>query len=62
MNRTEAPEEIPAAFLEQNAGAGFLTGKLRDGPFRITGAQKERMKRDVDSVIGYIREHALRIR
>jgi acetoin utilization protein AcuC len=62
MNRTEAPEEIPAAFLEQNAGAGFLTGKLRDGPFRITGAQKERMKRDVDGVIGDVREHALRIR
>lgn len=32
MNDVQAPDEIPASFLQQFPGAGFLNNKLRDAP------------------------------
>jgi len=55
MNNVDVADEIPEAFLQQYAGAGFTSGKLRDKRFAITGRRKEQMKKEVDRVIAYIR-------
>lgn len=60
MNGIDASDEIPRSFLRQYHGAGFIGGKLRDEPFVIEGRKKEAMRKEVDRVIGYIREHAFR--
>lgn len=60
MNDTEAPDGMPEEFLRKHPQAGFRSGSLRDEPFRVEGAEKEKMIRETDRVIGYIREHALR--
>jgi acetoin utilization protein AcuC len=60
MNDVEAPDEIPGAFLRQYPHAGFRGRKLRDGPFVVTGGRKEEMWREVERVIGYIKEQVLR--
>jgi acetoin utilization protein AcuC len=60
MNGIDAPDEIPGSFLRQYHGSGFIGGKLRDEPFVIEGRKKEAMRKEVDRVIGYIREHAFR--
>jgi len=57
MNDVVAPEVIPAAFLEQYAGAGFLNDKLRDEPYGIEGPRKDEMRKEVDRVIAGIREN-----
>jgi acetoin utilization protein AcuC len=59
MNDSDAPDEIPATFLQQYPGAGFLSRNLRDEPFVIGGRRKEAMRQEVDRVIGYIKEHVL---
>jgi acetoin utilization protein AcuC len=60
MNDRNAPDAIPEAFLRQYSGAGFVSKDLRDEPFIIEGKRKEQMRREVDRVITYIKEHALR--
>lgn len=57
MNDIEAPEEIPETFLRQYPDAGFLSRKLRDKPFVIEGRREEEMRKEVDRVIKYIKEH-----
>jgi acetoin utilization protein AcuC len=57
MNDIDAPEEIPETFLLQYPGAGFLSRKLRDKPLIIEGGKEEQMRREVDRVIEYIKEH-----
>jgi acetoin utilization protein AcuC len=59
MNDIEARDKIPEVFLRQYAGAGFQRKELRDDPYVIRGRKKEEMKKEVDRVIGYIREHIL---
>jgi acetoin utilization protein AcuC len=61
MNDVDAPDNIPSAYLQKYAGAGFTNGKLRDEPFLIEGKRKEAMREEVDKVIGYIREKVLRM-
>ncbi|MGE5172451.1 MAG: acetoin utilization protein AcuC [Betaproteobacteria bacterium] len=60
MNDRDAPDEIPAAFLRQYPGAGFPSRKLRDEPFAVGGKRKEAMRKEVDRVTGYIKEHVIR--
>jgi acetoin utilization protein AcuC len=60
MNDAEAPEEIPAAYLQRYAGAGFLNSALRDAPVAAGGPGSEAMKREADRVIGRIRELLVR--
>lgn len=57
MNDSDAPEEIPEAIFLQYPDAGFLGRKLRDEPFIIEGGRKVEMKKEVDRVIKYIKEH-----
>jgi acetoin utilization protein AcuC len=56
MNDTDAPEEIPAAYLERYAGAGFLNRRLRDEPVATESGKREMMRKETDRVIGFIRE------
>ena len=58
MNNVDAPEDIPAAFLDRYASAGFSDGKLRDAPYAIEGRRKEEMREEVNGVIDKIRELA----
>ena len=51
MNDTDAPEEIPEPFLQQQGGAGFLGRKLRDEPFAIDEGKREELKKDVDRTL-----------
>jgi acetoin utilization protein AcuC len=60
MNGIDAPDEIPGSFLRQYHGAGFPGRKLRDEPSVIEGRKKEAMKKEVDRVIVYIKEHVFR--
>jgi acetoin utilization protein AcuC len=60
MNGIDASDEIPGTFLQQYLGTGFPGRKLRDEPFIIEGSRKEAMRKDVDRVIGYIKENAFR--
>ncbi len=60
MNGIDAPDEIPEAFLRQYQIAGFTGRRLRDEQFVVDGRRKEAMRKEVDRVIGYIREHVLR--
>ncbi len=60
MNDVDAPDNIPEAYLQQHAGAGFSSGRLRDEPFLIEGKRKEAMWKEVDRIIGYIKEKVLR--
>ena len=62
MNDAEAPAEIPTAFLDRHADAGFPGRSLRDGPFVIEGTRKEVMRKDVERVLGDVRQLALRMR
>jgi acetoin utilization protein AcuC len=57
MNDIDAPEEIPEDFLRQYPSAGFLSRKLRDMPLVIEGGKEEKMRKEVDRVIKYIKEH-----
>jgi acetoin utilization protein AcuC len=57
MNDIDAPEEIPETFLRQYPGAGFLSRKLRDKPFVIERGREEEMRKEVDRVIKYVKEH-----
>jgi acetoin utilization protein AcuC len=60
MNDSDAPDEIPETFLQQYAGAGFLNRKLRDEPSVMEGRRKEARRKEVDRVIGYIKEQVIR--
>ena len=60
MNDDEAPDEIPGAFLDLYADAGFPGTRLRDGPFILEGREKESMMNEVDRVIRFVREQVLR--
>ncbi len=60
MNDVAAPDEIPKDYLDQYKEAGFVTGKMRDEPFVVEGRRKEEMRKEVDRVIEYIREHVIR--
>ncbi len=60
MNDVEAPDEIPREYLDRFAGAGFQNSKLRDEPFIIEGRKKEEMRKEVERVIKYVREHVVR--
>ena len=57
MNNIDAPEEIPETFLRQYPSVGFLSRKLRDKPFVIEGGKEEMIRKEVDRVIKYIKEH-----
>ncbi len=60
MNDADAPDEIPEAFLRQYPDAGFQSRDLRDQPFVMEEKGKERMKAEVDRVIGYIKKNLLK--
>ncbi|HXY54774.1 MAG TPA: acetoin utilization protein AcuC [Nitrospirota bacterium] len=60
MNDTDAPDDIPEAFLRQYPGFGFQSRNLRDKPFVIEGRKMEEMKAEVDGVIGYIKENVMK--
>ncbi len=60
MNDTEAPDEIPEAFLRLYGQMGFHNTKLRDEKYAMEGRRKERMKKEVDRVIRYVKDNAIR--
>jgi acetoin utilization protein AcuC len=60
MNDVDAPGDIPKEYLDRFSGAGFTNGKLRDEPFLIEGRKKEEMRKEVNRVIEYIKEHVIR--
>ena len=60
MTDANAPEEIPGAFLERYAGAGFLNRKLRDMPVVTAESRKEEMAKDVDRVVRAVKERLVR--
>ncbi len=60
MNDREAPNEIPEAFLRQYGQMGVQHLKLRDNKYVMEGRRKELMKKEVDRVIGYIKENVIR--
>lgn len=59
MNGAEPADEIPASFLEKYRGEGFRSGKLRDETYIEQGAAKERMREEVERVVGFIRRKIL---
>ncbi len=61
MNDLDAPDNIPETYLQQYAGSGFTSAKLRDEPFLIEGKRKEMMREEVDRVIRYVRENVIRM-
>jgi acetoin utilization protein AcuC len=57
MNDMEAPDLIPEPFLRLHAQAGFRGRKLRDEPYALGGRSKERMKKETDKVLQYIKDN-----
>jgi acetoin utilization protein AcuC len=60
MNDVDAPEEIPAAFLQRYTGAGFLSRKLQDEPFVLEEGKRELLRKEVGRVVADIRERLFR--
>ncbi len=60
MNDVAAPDQIPDVFLRKYPGAGFQGQRLMDDPFIIEGRVKEGMRKEVNRVIEYIKEHIIR--
>ncbi len=60
MNDVAALDQIPEVFLRKYPGAGFQNQRLMDDPFIIEGRVKEGMRKEVNRVIEYIKEHIIR--
>jgi len=60
MNGGEAPDKVPEAFLEQYGQMGIRNLKLRDEPYVMEARSKELMMKEVDRVIGYIKDNVIR--
>jgi acetoin utilization protein AcuC len=56
MNGVELPEEIPPDYLERYRSEGFQSGKIRDEAYIEKGAAKERMRDEVERVVGFIKK------
>jgi len=56
MNNVEIPDEIPKDFLDRHAGEGFRSGKIRDDAYTEKGEQKEKMRKEVEEVLGFIKD------
>jgi acetoin utilization protein AcuC len=59
MNDGNAPDLIPDDFLRHYARAGFRGRKLRDEPYVLGGESKERMRKEADRVIHYVKNHVV---
>jgi len=55
----EVPDEIPEAFLKAHRHEGFGSGKIRDEEFIGKGKQKEIMRKEVERVVGFVKETVL---
>ncbi len=60
MNDQEATDKIPEAFLRQYGMMGIHSRKLRDEKYVIEDVKKGMMKKEVDRVIGHIKENVIR--
>lgn len=56
MNEVEIPDEIPEDFLKRYSYEGFSNVRLRDEIYLEKGVRKEQMRREVEKVVGFIKE------
>jgi acetoin utilization protein AcuC len=57
MNGVEIPDALPEDFLKGHYHEGFGSRKIRDEVYIERGMRKERMRKEVERVVGYIKEH-----
>jgi len=60
MNNVEIPDKIPDDFLNRYSAYGFGSGRMRDEAFTETGPGKDMARREVDRLVYYLKDHALR--
>ena len=56
MNGVELSDEIPAGFLEKYRDEVFSSGKIRDEAHIGKGVAKEKMREEVERVVGFIKK------
>ncbi len=61
MNGTEAPADMPEDFFESHQ-SDFSDRRLNDAPFAVDVRQSERMKKEVERVIAFVLDRALRMK
>ncbi len=59
MNGVRLPDEIPSGFLENYRDEGFMSGKIRDEVHIEKGAAKEKMRKEVERVVSFIRKEII---
>ncbi len=59
MNDSFMSDDIPETFRRQYPWVGFVNGKLRDEPFVIKGGMEEAARKEVNRIIGHIKENIL---
>jgi acetoin utilization protein AcuC len=57
MNGVEIPDDLPEDFLKAHYSEGFWNKKIRDEVYIERGMRKEQMRKEVERVVGYIKEH-----
>ena len=55
MNGVELSDEIPQGFLGKYRDEGFRSGKIRDEAYIEKGVAKEKMREEVERVVGFIK-------
>jgi acetoin utilization protein AcuC len=58
MNDVDLPDEVPEGFLLHHRRSGTFPSKMRDEPYAVLGAEKERMREEVERVAARLRERA----
>ncbi len=56
MNGLHIADEVPGEFLRRHAGREPFPAKMRDGPYAVTGTEKERMREETERVVARLRE------
>jgi acetoin utilization protein AcuC len=59
MNNVDIPDKIPDTFLTEYSEYGFASGRLRDEAYTETGPGKDMARREVDRLIGYLKDRVL---
>lgn len=60
MNDFDIPDAIPGDFLAKYPTEGFLSGKIRDEIYTERGREKEKMREEVERVVRFLKERALK--
>ncbi len=61
MNGVDVANEVPADFLRLHTGEAIFPARMRDEPYAVGGPEKDRMRAEVERVVGRLREKAFHL-